>query len=307
METLGDKIIEVKKEKGFKNDFDRLVHLDVRPFAEKREGGKDRKTGKAIMLDYLSWAVAWELVKREDENATFEYVEAENGLPCFPFGEHMFVKTSVTFKGQTQTMWSSVMDYRNNSMSNPTPRDICDALARCLVKNIALFGIGLSLYQKEGKQHFEPTSEQQNMMMSLINAIYGQNQAAFVSDLKLWIGHANFTGFNNFTREEADIVIEAMKEKLKQLQNNQTTNKENEKPSSNEQKTEESKELTIPEDMYRFIYETSQAIAKTNPTFFAKDMTKFLQETLNFKNNNLRQLTVEQGEKLVNWLKTQAK
>lgn len=309
METVSDKIIEVKKEKGYKNDFERLVHLDVRPFADKKEGGKD-KNGKKVILDYLSWAVAWELVKCEDEDATFEYVEGPDGLPCFPFGDHVFVKTSVTFKGKTQTMWSSVMDYRNNSVVNPTPRDICDALARCLVKNIALFGIGLSLYQKEGGQHFQPTPEQQNMMMSLINAIYGQNQQAFLNDLKLWIGHATFTSFAAFSREEADVLIEKMKEKLKQLQEEQarTQIKTTVAPSQEKSKQEAKPTtgLTIPEEMYQYIHETASKIGKSNPNFFSQELRQFLAEKLNFRTNNLRELTVEQGQQLVKWLESKS-
>lgn len=298
METVGDKIVEVKKEKGFRNDFERLIHLDVRPFADKKEGGKDKATGEKVILDYLSWAVAWELVKCEDEEATFEYVEGPNGLPCFPFGNHVFVKTQVTFKGKTQTMWSSVMDYRNNSIPNPTPRDICDALARCLVKNIALFGIGLSLYQKEGKQHFEPTAEQQNMILSLITAVYGQDQLAFANDLKTWIGHASFTSINAFNREEADILIECMKEKLKSIKQTQQVQPTPSAPKENPN----SSGLAIPEEMYKYIYELASNIGKSQPSFFSQELPQFLVEKLNFKTNNLRELSVEQGQTLVKWL-----
>jgi len=42
-----------------------------------------------------------------------------------------------------------VMDHRNKAIVNPTSRDVSDARMRCLVKCIALFGLGFSLYAGE--------------------------------------------------------------------------------------------------------------------------------------------------------------
>ena len=38
------------------------------------------------------------------------------------------------------------------SIPNPTSRDITDAKARCLVKVLAMFGLGLHLWEKKNKK-----------------------------------------------------------------------------------------------------------------------------------------------------------
>jgi hypothetical protein len=73
--------------------------------------------------------------------------------------------TSVTIEGQTLEMWLPVMDGKNKSMkkkpySYPTKYgdkqvdaattfDINKTLMRCLVKNLAMFGLGIYIYAGE--------------------------------------------------------------------------------------------------------------------------------------------------------------
>ena len=45
-------------------------------------------------------------------------------------------------------MWLPVMDYNNNSIENPTTREISDSRMRVLTKCLALFGLGLQLYAR---------------------------------------------------------------------------------------------------------------------------------------------------------------
>ena len=46
-------------------------------------------------------------------------------------------------------MWLPVMDNRNKAVVNPTSRDVSDARMRCLVKCIAMFGLGHYIYAGE--------------------------------------------------------------------------------------------------------------------------------------------------------------
>ena len=46
-------------------------------------------------------------------------------------------------------MWLPVMDNRNKAVPNPTSRDISDARMRCLVKAIAMHGLGAYIYAGE--------------------------------------------------------------------------------------------------------------------------------------------------------------
>ena len=47
-------------------------------------------------------------------------------------------------------MWLAVMDNNNRAIKNPDARAVNDARQRCLVKAIAMHGLGLYIYQGEG-------------------------------------------------------------------------------------------------------------------------------------------------------------
>ena len=46
-------------------------------------------------------------------------------------------------------MWLPVMDNRNNSIANPSSRQVSDTKMRCLVKCFALYGLGHYIYAGE--------------------------------------------------------------------------------------------------------------------------------------------------------------
>jgi len=46
-------------------------------------------------------------------------------------------------------MWLPVMDNRNNPIKNPNSRQVSDTTMRCLVKCLALFGLGHYIYAGE--------------------------------------------------------------------------------------------------------------------------------------------------------------
>lgn len=119
--------------------FESMYMLDL---SEKIE--KDYKG-----LSYLSWANAYKLAVEQDPDFTFEVLEDSDGFPLFSKGGCHIVKTSVTMFGETKKMFLPVMDNKKNAAKNPDSRDVSDSIMRCLVKNIALFGIGLSLYVGE--------------------------------------------------------------------------------------------------------------------------------------------------------------
>lgn len=145
--------------------FDTLNKVDVSKYIEKKEGGKD-KNGKPVLLSYLSWAWAWAEVKKRFPNAEYSIEKFENGLPyvCDENTGYM-VFTHVGINGQWHEMWLPVMDNKNNAMkSKPytyktkwgeftvdqaTMFDINKTIMRCLVKNLAMFGLGLYIYAGE--------------------------------------------------------------------------------------------------------------------------------------------------------------
>ncbi len=138
-----------------KKKFAELYSLDVNAYVEQKQG-----------LSYLSWAYAWAQFKKFYPDATYSIQKDENGR-CY-FGDESIgymVYTSVTADGLTYEMWLPVMDGANKSMKLDSYTyqtrsgektveaismfDINKAVMRCLVKNLAMFGLGLYIYAGE--------------------------------------------------------------------------------------------------------------------------------------------------------------
>ena len=141
--------------KEIREKFQELYSLDVNRYVEKKQG-----------LSYLTWSYAWAEFKKIYPDATYEVKKDESGL-CY-FGDEQIgymVYTSVTAGGLTYEMWLPVMDNANKSMKlnaytystrqgDKTVEaismfDINKAVMRCLVKNLAMFGLGLYIYAGE--------------------------------------------------------------------------------------------------------------------------------------------------------------
>lgn len=141
--------------KEIRDKFVELYSKNVNEYVEKKEG-----------LSYLSWAYAWAEFKKVYPDATYEVKKDADGR-CY-FGDESIgymVYTSVTAGGLTYEMWLPVMDNNNKAMkflpyTYQTKRgeksveaismfDINKAVMRCLVKNLAMFGLGLYIYAGE--------------------------------------------------------------------------------------------------------------------------------------------------------------
>ena len=139
--------------------FNALSNLDLSDKCEKRES-----------LTYVSWSNAWSEFKSAYPSATYQILKNENGLPYFSDPNlGIMVFTEVTVDDVTHQMWLPVMDSKNKAMKL-TPYnyqvwdnykkayvektvqaasmfDINKTLMRCLVKNLAMFGLGLYIFQ----------------------------------------------------------------------------------------------------------------------------------------------------------------
>lgn len=139
--------------------FNALSNLDLSDKCEKRE-----------QLTYVSWSNAWSEFKAAYPSATYEILKNENGLPYFSDPNlGIMVFTSVTVDDVTHQMWLPVMDSKNKTMKlqpytysvwdnykkayvektvqAASMFDINKTLMRCLVKNLAMFGLGLYIFQ----------------------------------------------------------------------------------------------------------------------------------------------------------------
>ena len=142
-----------------RDPFDVLVHLNVNDHVEKKN------TGKAT-LSYLSWPWAWQEVRSRYPDVTYDIMRNAEGFPYFyDQALGIMVYTTVTIRGETRMMWLPVMDGSNNAMkfepyeiptkfgpkqvAAATMFDINKTIMRCLVKNLAMFGLGLYIYSGE--------------------------------------------------------------------------------------------------------------------------------------------------------------
>ena len=159
-----------------KGVFATLNAINVNDHTEVKDNGTDK-------LTYLSWVWAWQQVKTKYPDVSYE-VKHWDGKP-FLYEEALgyMVETSVTIQGETMTMWLPVMDSKNKAMkaqpysyktkygekwvNAATMFDINTTIMRCLVKNLAMFGLGLYIYAGEDLPQ-EEKEQQANAMQAKI-------------------------------------------------------------------------------------------------------------------------------------------
>jgi hypothetical protein len=119
------------------NYFAKLNAINVSEHIEKKAG-----------FAYLSWPFAVAQLRLADASAVWE-VRRFDGLPYLATDTGVFVEVAVTVQGVTLSQIHPVLDGRNRPILAPTSFDINTSLQRCLVKAIALHGLGLYIYAGE--------------------------------------------------------------------------------------------------------------------------------------------------------------
>lgn len=200
--------------------FNEIRAINVNEHTEKKDG-----------LTYLSWAWAWDTFKQACPDATYEILKSPAGLPYFESPAGAMVYTKVTANGETHEMWLPVMDGKNKAMrAEPyiysvrdwktkqqvektvdaySMFDINKTLMRCLVKNLAMFGLGLYIYSGEDLPETEPEVIDTEPM---VNAIM---QAASLEDLKtVYFGVVKMAKGNQDVMRQLETAKDARKTQL---------------------------------------------------------------------------------------------
>lgn len=189
--------------------FERLSAINVNDKVEKKNG-----------LTYLSWAWAWSEVKKAYPNASYEVVDVDMGI----LG--IMCTTSVTIEGQTLRMWLPVMDSNNKAMKvesytystkygektveAATMFDVNKTLMRCLVKNLAMFGLGIYIYA--GEDLPESETAQSNVQSAPQTA--QSNVLVQSNKLVLEIGSTNWDRVEKYVVENRSIGAKKIVESL---------------------------------------------------------------------------------------------
>ena len=117
----------------FKKTFITLSNIDVNEYTEKKG-----------QFTYLSWTWAWKTLVENTESAAYIWNEDK----VFSDGT-MEVSCSLTVNDHTLPMWLAVTDYKNEAIKEPDSASINTARMRCLVKAMAMFGLGHYIYAGE--------------------------------------------------------------------------------------------------------------------------------------------------------------
>ena len=173
------------------------------------------KVEKKKDLTYLSWTYAWAEVKKHYPEAQYEvkffegypYIEDDN------LGYMVF--TTVTIEGQTHMMWLPVMDGANKSMKNEEYNydtwygqktveqasmfDINKTIMRCLVKNLAMFGLGIYIFAGEDLPDGDSTPTA---------------QVTTNAKSELVVGDANWSKVAKFVADNKQLTLEAILQQL---------------------------------------------------------------------------------------------
>ena len=186
--------------------FEKLSAINVNAKAEKKNN-----------LTYLSWAWAWSEVKKVCPNATYQMGETEYdetlGFMCH---------SSVTIDGETLSMWLPVMDGANKSMmreaysyttrygekqvAGATMFDLNKTMMRCLVKNLAMFGMGIYIYAGEDM----PESNNNNVVEAQEKAKATSVQNKKAPKLNLKKGDDNWDNVMSYVKENKSLGNEKL-------------------------------------------------------------------------------------------------
>lgn len=123
-----------------KSVFEVLNAIDCSEHIEKKNG-----------LTYLSWAWAWQILKKNYPTATYTIYEDAEGRNYHTDGRTCWVKTGVSVEGMEHIEYLPVMDYNNRSIlvDKVTSFDVNKAIQRSLTKAVARHGLGLYIYAGE--------------------------------------------------------------------------------------------------------------------------------------------------------------
>ena len=208
--------------------FEELLKINVNDHTENKNG-----------LTYLSWTWAVSEIKKQCPDFKYEILKFDNNLP-YVYDENTgyMVFTKVTIGDETNEMWLPVMDGNNKAMLNheykyqvkkyeqgkwtgeyvektvepATMFDINKTIMRCLVKNIAMFGLGLYIYSGEDMpEGYEMSKEEAETMV--VN--FGKYKGQTLKEIKAtnpnylyWIMDADYDYIKQSLKEACSKLVE---------------------------------------------------------------------------------------------------
>lgn len=202
---------------------------------------EEKKTGK-VTLSYLSWAWAWAEVKKIYPKASYNVHKFGEKNKPYLLDEDLgyMVFTDVTIEDVTHEMWLPVLDGANKAMKNKpytypvinwtngkrdgfidkevsqaTMFDINTSIMRCLVKNLAMHGLGLYIYAGEDL----PTEEKDELLKPKLITTEQIKKLGDLLDEKRMIamlGAYKLEDIKDMKEETANATIERLEKEKKE-------------------------------------------------------------------------------------------
>ena len=178
--------------------FKTLNAIDVSSHVEKKG-----------QFTYLSWAWAVAELRKASPTATWEVIKTD-GLPFCKTDCGYFVEVAVTVDGITLSQIHPVLDNNNKTIQVPNAFQINTSIQRCLVKAIALHGLGLYIYAGEDL----PTAELEpvEFYVAMIRGAKTMNelQSLFISARQQVKSNPAYTAPITVAKDEMKALFEGM-------------------------------------------------------------------------------------------------
>ena len=191
----------MKKEENNKSVFEVLNAIDCNEHVEKKND-----------LSYLSWAWAWQIVKKNYPDAFYTIYENASGLFYHTDGKTCWVKTGVTINGLEHIEYLPVMDFKNKSitLNAVTSFDVNKAIQRSLTKAVARHGLGLYIYAGEDlpeEAKMQKAEKESAMEDQAVNEMMAATSNEEIK--KVWNKYPQYTGDKNGRFYKATIEMGA--------------------------------------------------------------------------------------------------
>lgn len=194
--------------------FNTLNNLNVNDRTEKKQG-----------LTYLSWAWAWQELKKKYPEATYNIHKFGESQKPYLLDEDLgyMVFTDVTIEGITHEMWLPVLNGANKAMKNKsytydtnskkgilveqaTMFNINTSIMRCLVKNLAMHGLGIYIYAGEDIPS-EEKDELNKPKLATIEQVEAMNDLMDSKRINAMLKAYNVSKIDEIEESQAKIII----------------------------------------------------------------------------------------------------
>lgn len=197
------------------NYFSKLAQINCSEHVEKK--------GR---FSYLSWAWAVKKLREVDPTATWE-VKRFDGVPYLKTDCGYFVEVEVTVQGLPLSQIHPILNNQNKPIAEPNSFDINTSIQRCLVKAIALHGLGLYIYAGEDLPEIQEemiTSQQVGAIKLNIKKLATLRKV----DEDTIKGHLSIKEVGELTLKQAEEVLKKSTKWVKQAEKETAENGEQE-------------------------------------------------------------------------------